>query len=175
MKKVNEGALSDQVVGDFKESMEHLKNTMARVDEKVLGDENAEMLSKALEDVRGAAASFKVSASNLEVATGKISDMATKLEPAIAKADKVMDSADQALSSIKTGADDFASVARSMRTGKGLLAALIHDPELKTEFSDLISNLKRRGFLFYRDSAGREVEEETPRSQSPGRQQLFRR
>lgn len=175
MKKVNEGALSDQVVGDFKESMEHLKNTMARVDDKVLGEENAKMLSEAMADVRSAAGSFKTSASNLEAATAKINDMATKLEPAVAKADRVMESADQALGAIKKGADDFSSVARSLRTGNGLMAALINDPELKTEFSDLISNLKRRGFLFYRDSSDQEVEEEMPRSQNSARQQLFRR
>ncbi len=174
MKKVNEGALSDQVIGDVRSSMEHLKNTMTRVDDKVLGDENATNLKNAINDIRDAAASFKKSTGNLEAASEKIGPMIDKLDPAVAKAEKVMTSADEALASIKKGADDFAAVARSARSGNGLLAALLNDPELKNEFSDLISNLKRRGFLFYRDSAGREAETLPPPS-SEARRQLFRR
>ncbi len=176
MKKVNEGALSDQVIGDFRASMEHLKNTMTRVDSQVFGDENAANLKNAISDIKDAAASFKKSAANVETATEKIGPMIDKLDPAVAKAEKVMTSADEALASLKKGADDFAAVARSMRSGNGLLAALLNDPELKNEFSDLISNLKRRGILFYRDSAAKEAETETrPSPAGEARRQLFRR
>lgn len=174
MKKINEGALSDQVIGDFRASMEHLKNTMMRVDDKVLGDENAANLKAAITDIKEAAASFKRSTSNLEAASEKIGPMIDRLDPAIAKADKVMVRADEALGAIKKGADDFAAVARAARSGNGLMAALLNDPELKNEFSDLISNLKRRGFLFYRDSAGRESEAPRPPA-TDARRQLFQR
>ncbi len=174
MKKVNEGALSDQIIGDFRSSMEHLKNTMTRVDEKVLGDENATNLKNAISDIKDAAASFKRSTANLESASDKLGPMIDKLDPALAKADKVMTSADEALASIKKGADDFAAVARAARGGNGLLAALLNDAELKNEFSDLISNLKRRGFLFYRDSTGRDSEEPRPPA-IDARRQLFKR
>lgn len=175
MKKVNEGALSDQVIGDFKESMERLKNTLTRVDEKVLGEENAANLKGAIDSIKDAADSFKRGASNFETSTGKLGPMIDKLDPALAKADTVMGKADEALTSIKKGADDFASVARTMRTGNGLLAALLNDPELKTEFSDLISNLKRRGVLFYRDSKGKEEEFAPPPNTNDARRQLFNR
>jgi phospholipid/cholesterol/gamma-HCH transport system substrate-binding protein len=179
MKKVNEGALSDQVIGDFRESMEHLKNTMTRVDEKVLDDENATNLKAAINDIKDAASSFKKTATNLEATSAKIGPMVDKLDPAIAKADKVMTSADEALASVKKGAEDFASVARAMRTGNGLIPALLNDPELKNEFSDLISNLKRRGVLFYRDAAAKEAGTEAPAKPSPppteARRQLFKR
>lgn len=163
MKKINEGALSDQVIGDFKESMEHLNNTLTRVDEKVLGEENAENLKQAIGSIKDAAESFKRGAVHLEEGTAKFGPLMDKLEPTLVKADRVMERADEALVSIKKGADDFSGLARSMRTGNGLLAALLNDGELKNEFSDLISNLKRRGVLFYRDSKGKEVEE----SQTP--------
>lgn len=151
MKKVNEGALSDDVVSNFKQSMEHLNKTMTRVDDKVLGEENAANLKAAISDIKDAAASFKKTATTLETTTAKLGPMFDKLDPAIAKADKVMTSANDALTSVKKGADDFASIARTMRTGNGLMAALLNDPELKSEFKSLIGNLKTRGILRYKD------------------------
>lgn len=151
MKKVNEGALSEDVISDFKESMEHLNKTMTRVDDKVLGEENAENLKAAISDIKDAAANFKKTAANLETTSAKLGPMFEKLDPAISKADKVMTSADEALNSVKKGVDDFSAVARTMRSGNGLMAALLNDPELKTEFKALIGNLKERGILRYKD------------------------
>jgi phospholipid/cholesterol/gamma-HCH transport system substrate-binding protein len=47
--------------------------------------------------------------------------MFDKLDPAIAKADKVMTTADESLLSIKKAADSFAAAARNITTSKGLL------------------------------------------------------
>jgi ABC-type transporter Mla subunit MlaD len=174
MKKINEGALSDQVIGDFKESMEHLKNTMTRVDEKVLGEENAANLKIAISDIKDAAGSFKKSATNFEATTAKLSPMIDKLDPAIAKADKVMIRADEALTSVKKAADELATVGRTLRTGNGLMAALMNDPELKKEFSSLIGNLKQRGILRYKDLSDEAPAPAAPPS-SDARRQLFKR
>jgi phospholipid/cholesterol/gamma-HCH transport system substrate-binding protein len=170
MKKINEGALSDSVIADFKDSMEHLNQTMTRVDEKVLGEENAANLKAAIGDIKDAAASFKKTAANLETTSGKLGPMIDKLDPAIAKADKVMTSADEALSAVRKGADDFAAIARAMRSGNGLVAALLNDPELKAEFSALITNLKERGILRYKD-----LTDEQPAPAPDARRQLFKR
>lgn len=171
MKKINEGALSDQVITDFKQSMEHLNKTMTRVDEKVLGEENAANLKAAISDIKDAAGSFKKSASNLETTTAKLDPMIEKLDPAVAKVDKVMTRADEALVSVKKAADEFATTARSLRTGDGLLAALMNDAELKKEFASLIRNLKERGVLRYKD-----LSEEAPAPPATdARRQLFKR
>jgi phospholipid/cholesterol/gamma-HCH transport system substrate-binding protein len=178
MGKVNKEALSDATIQDFKESMEHLNKTMARVDEKVLGDENAATLKAALADIRDAAASFKTSAKNVEESSKRLGPMFDKLDPAIAKADKVMTTADESLVSIKKAADNFAAAARNITTSKGLLGALMNDTELKDEFSDLISNLKRNGVIFYKNSADRErAESETkaPPAEPAKRKPIFGR
>lgn len=174
MKKVNEGALSETVLSDFRSSMEHLKNTMTRVDEKVLGEENTASLKSAVDDIKAAAASFKKSTANLEAASEKIGPMIDKLDPALGKVDKVMTSADEALVAIKKGADDLAAVARAARSGNGLMAALLNDPALKAEFSALISNLKERGILRYKDLSEEPAPAAAP-SSSDARRQLFKR
>lgn len=156
MEKINKGALSDTTINDFKQSMEHLNKTMTRVDDKVLGDENANNLKAALADLKDASASFKSSAKNVEESTKRLGPMFDKLDPAIGKVDKVMTTADDSLQSIKKAADSFAVAAKNITTGKGLLGALTNDAELKSEFKDLISNLKRNGVIFYKNSAEKE-------------------
>lgn len=156
--KINRDALSDDTVGDFKESMRHLSQTLARVDEKVLGEDNAGELKAALADLRAGAASFKAVAGNAEAGSAKIGPLIDRLDPAVARADRVMAAAEDALKSVKSAADSFAATARHLQSGEGLLGALVHDPELKTDLKDLIANMKRNGVLFYRDSATRERE-----------------
>lgn len=162
MEKINKGALSDATVNDFKQSMEHLNKTMTRVDDKVLGEDNANNLKAALADLKDASASFKSSAKNVEESTKRLGPMFDKLDPAIGKVDKVMTTADDSLQSIKKAADSFAIAAKNITTGKGLLGALTNDAELKTEFKDLISNLKRNGVIFYKNSADKERSESPP-------------
>lgn len=161
MEKVNKGALSDETVGDFKKSMERLRTTMTRVDEKLLGDETAKNLQDAIKELKDAATSFKSSAKNIEETTKRLGPMFDKLEPAIAKADRVMANADEALKSIKVAADSFSAAARNITTGKGLLGALINDEQLKSEFKDLIYNLKRTGVVWYKNAADKERGQET--------------
>jgi ABC-type transporter Mla subunit MlaD len=167
MEKINKGALADATIDDFKQSMEHLNKTMTRVDDKVLGEDNANNLKAALADLKDASASFKSSARNVEESTKRLGPMFDKLDPAIGKIDKVMTTADDSLQSIKKAADSFAVAAQNITTGKGLLGALTNDAELKTEFKDLISNLKRNGVIFYKNSADKERSESTPRKASP--------
>lgn len=170
MAKINKEALSSETITDFKESMMHLNQTMTRVDDKVLGDENAEMLKSALKDLQTAAANFKNSSKNVEEGTAKIGPMLDKLDPSITKVEKVMTSAEDTLKSIKSAADNLATATRNLNSGKGILAALMNDPDLKSDLQDLITNMKRNGVLFYRDSAARERAKEEAQSTQPPRQ-----
>jgi phospholipid/cholesterol/gamma-HCH transport system substrate-binding protein len=101
--------------------------------------------------------------------------MLDKLDPAIAKADTVMTQRRRsAHRHQKRRRGLFAPSLATSAAGDGLLAALINDPELKNEFSDLISNLKRRGVLFYRDTKAKE-EDASQAPSPPTRKPLFNR
>lgn len=175
--KVNKDALSPATVKHFKDSMEHLNNTMTRVDEKVLSEENTTNLKVAISEIKDGASSFKAAAKNVETQTARLGPMFDKLEPALAKTDKVMDGAQDALKSIKVAADSFSTTAKTINNSKGLLGGLMHDVELKSDFKDLISNIKRNGLLFYKNSADKEKarqqqqEDERPSTRSPVRRQ----
>ena len=167
LKKINEGALSDATLADFRESMEHLNSTMKRMDDKVLGEENAANIKSAIADIKDAAAGFKSSAKNVEESTKKLGPMLDKLDPAIAKIDKVVSNADEALKSIKTGADGFSTAMKKLNSGDGLLQALMSDRELKANFKsavadlkDVASNVKKSGFVFYKNVADKDKAEQ---------------
>lgn len=169
MAKVNQGALSDSTIQNFKDSIEHLHNTLKRVDDKVLGDENAQNLKSALADLKDAAASFKNASKNIEESSKRLGPMFDKLDPAIARADKVMATADESLQSIKKAADNFAIAAQNITSSKGLLGALMNDQRLMSDFRDLIYNFKVNGPLWYKDTASKLRAEDT-KSQTDGGQ-----
>lgn len=111
----------------------------------------------------------------MEDSSKKLGTMFEKLEPAIAKVDKVMSNADDALKSIKAGADSFSVATKKLNSGDGLFSALMSDRELKADFKsaiadlkDVASNVKRSGFVFYRNVADkeREKQEQPPDSES---------
>lgn len=178
MEKINKGALSDATISDFKESMQHLNKTMTRVDEKVLGEENAINLKTAIAEFKDAASSFKSAAKSIEEQSKRLGPMFDKLDPAITKADKVMTTADESLQSIKHAADSFSTAAKNITNGKGLLGALINDPKMKLDFHDLIYNAKLNGFLMYKNTADKERAKSgtpTPTAEPPKRKPLFGR
>ncbi len=156
LKKLNETAMSEETLGDFKESIEHLNNTMARLDDHVLGEENAKALGASLKNLGEATESFKKAAKTAEGTIEKLDTSLEKLDPALEKLDSVMTNADEALIAIKGGAESFSTTMNYLRDGEGLLGALMEDEELKADFKDLVYNLKRNGVLFYRDSAEKE-------------------
>lgn len=177
MSKVNNGALSDTTIKDFTESMAHLNSTLKRVDEKVLGDENAQNLKLALSELKDAATSFKNASKALEDSSKKLGPMFDKLDPAISKADKVMTTADESLQSIKKAADSFALAAANITSSKGLLGALMNDPQLRQDFNDLIYNVRVNGPLWYKDTAEKKRQEELKKHQEapqPPKRGIFR-
>ena len=165
MGKVNKGALSDATIQNFSEGMDHLHSTLKRVDDKVLGEENAQTLKTALAELKDAATSFKNASKNIEESSKRLGPMFDKLDPAIAKADKVMTTADESLQSIKKAADSFAVAAANISSSKGLLGALMNDQRLMTDFRDLIYNFKVNGPLWYKDTAEKMRSEESKKQQ----------
>jgi phospholipid/cholesterol/gamma-HCH transport system substrate-binding protein len=149
LKKINEGALADKNMEELKGSFAHLNSVLTRLDEKTLNDETSK-------HVKEAVASFKEAAKSLETSVKKLDPAFTKIEGVVDKADTVMVSADKAMKSIDESAAALGKIGDDLRKGNGLLPALIHDRALKNEFSMLITNLRQRGVLWYKDKAGDE-------------------
>lgn len=180
MSKVNKGALSDETINKFKNGISKLDATLTRVDDKVITDDNAKNLKDALADLKEAAASFKTASKNVEEGSKKLAPLLDKLESPIAKFDKVMTTADEAIQAVKTAATDFSITAKNITNSKGLLGALINDQRLRADFHDLIYNMKVNGPVLYSNTADKErarqeqeQKKQPPPAEAPKRKSLF--
>jgi phospholipid/cholesterol/gamma-HCH transport system substrate-binding protein len=149
LKQVNEGALSTASMKDLTESFKHLNSVMTRLDEKTLDE-------KTVADLKQTITNLKQASESLDAQIKRIGATFDKLDPAFSKADKVMVSAEKAMKTIDESAASLGRVANDIRKGNGLLPALINDAQLKGEFKMLITNLRQRGVLWYKDKAGEE-------------------
>ncbi len=177
MGKVNNGALGPDSIGHFKKSLESFDNMTRRLDEKILGDANADDLRSAISDLKTAAASFKATAVTVDGSTKKIDGMIDKLTPAIAQADKLMKTATDTMARFSNGAKNFELLTKDMAKGDGLFKALMTDPELRNDFKALISNMKRNGVIWYSDDAAKAKAKEDAKKQQESQSKggIFRR
>jgi ABC-type transporter Mla subunit MlaD len=152
LRRVNENALADDTLEDFRNSMSHLESTMKNVDQNILGGENAADLRKAISDVKDAAAAFKATSLTMQTTAEKLGPVLDRMSPAMDKLETSLTSADLTLKSFREGADNFASLTKTMAKGDGLFKALLTDPELRDDFKALVDNLRRHGLIWgYKD------------------------
>lgn len=142
LKRINEGLLTEKSVADLKSTFTHLNSVTTRLDEKTFSEETSA-------DVKEAVAALKETARIMEAAAKKLDPVLTKLDHAAGTAEGMMGSADKAMKSLE-------GTTTALRKGDGLLPALIYDRNLRNEFSMLITNLRQRGVLWYKDKAGEE-------------------
>jgi ABC-type transporter Mla subunit MlaD len=179
--KINGKALGDENMKELKESFAHLNSVLKRLDEKTLGEETSKDVKEAVASFKAAAKSMEDAAKKFDPIVTKIDNASGKIESAATKADTVMGNADKAIKSIDEAADSLGKVGTDLRKGEGLLPALIHDRALKSEFTMLITNLRQKGILWYKDRAGDQQtrqSEPQPQPQTPKperRSGLFRR
>jgi phospholipid/cholesterol/gamma-HCH transport system substrate-binding protein len=179
--KINGKALGDENMNELKESFAHLNSVLKRLDEKTLGEETSKDVKEAVASFKAAAKSMEEAAKKFDPIVTKIDSASGKIDSAAGKADTVMANADKAIKSIDEAADSLGKVGTDLRKGEGLLPALIHDRTLKNEFSMLISNLRQKGVLWYKDKAGeQQARQPQPQKQEPPPQEkkrsgLFRR
>lgn len=159
IEKVNTGVLSDENLGNFKDSLSRMKSAVTRLDESVLDEENVANVKTTLQQIRSA--------------SDNIAAQSQRLDSLMDRGETAMTNFGAAAESFKKSGDTFNEAAgRAGRTindinhGDGLMSALIHDPGLRQDFRDLVYNMKEHGVLFYRDSAGK-IRERRPPSPPP--------
>src|SRR4029079_7750707 len=169
LKQVNEGALSNTNMEELKGSFAHLNGVLTRLDEKTLNEETSKDVKEAIASFKSAAKSLESTGKTLETTIKKLDPAVAKFDGVVEKADAAMVSADKAMKSIDSGAAALGKIGTDLRRGDGLLPALIYDRNLKNEFSMLITNLRQRGVLWYKDKAGEAQEEARPPRMTPKR------
>lgn len=129
------------LVNDLRGTVHDVDTTVNRLNEQALSPTNMENL--------------KASIAHLSQATGDFAESSKKLSSVVDKADSVMDSTKQAADDLQGVMADARKVLQSATQGKGVMAALLTNPDLANDLRALISNLRAHGVLFYRDTAAR--------------------
>jgi ABC-type transporter Mla subunit MlaD len=149
--KLNEGVLSESNLNNFSGGLKELRESIHKVDNDVMSDANVNAIKDALSD-------FRAAMSRVEEASKRVDGVMAKADSAMAKIDKAADSvgptlksADTALVNLKKAATALEGLLQDARTGDGLLHALLNDKVLRQDFATLISNLKQKGILFYKN------------------------
>lgn len=149
--KLNDGVLSDANVENFSDGLRELRQSIQKVDHEILGEANVNAIREAL-------ASFKEAMANVETASGRVDTVMVKADSAITKVDKAMDRLGPALKGTESATENLRKAAialegllKDARTGDGLMNALLNDEALRKDFAALITNLRQRGVLFYKD------------------------
>jgi ABC-type transporter Mla subunit MlaD len=169
LKQVNQGALSDKNMEELKGSFEHLNGVLTRLDEQTLNEQTSQDVKEAIASFKSAAKSLESTGKTLETTIKKLDPAVSKLDGVVEKADAAMVSADKAMKSIDSSAGALGKIGTDLRKSDGLLPALIYDRNLKNEFSMLITNLRQRGVLWYKDKAGEAQEQAKPPRLGPKR------
>jgi ABC-type transporter Mla subunit MlaD len=175
LKRLDEGALSQDAMNNLKDTFKHINSVVTRLDEKTLGEDTSKDVKEAIASFKNAAHSVDDAMKKLDPVVTKVDGIMKKADGMVEKADKAMTTADTTLKSIDKTADSATAAIKDMRNGKGLMPALLSDPSLKEEFRQLISNLKEHGVLWYKNDYPRssseskkrgEDESERPRSRT---------
>ncbi|MEO6871895.1 MAG: MlaD family protein [Chthoniobacterales bacterium] len=134
-----------------------LRGTVAKIDTAV-SRLNEQALSQANMD------HLKETFANLSKTTASLSETSKKIDGVVAKADATLGSAKEAADKVQLAVGDArktiqgaGKVMDEARHGDGLLPMLLTNEEVANNLKALISNLRRHGVLFYRDSAAKEA------------------
>lgn len=178
-----EGALEnlDAAVTDIRGATAGLNEMLAKINTRVLSEDNLGRFDQSLADLQTTLADMKEAGGGLAPtideardAIGSIKDAADRAQTTLAKADEKIDALGPAIDQIPAAvkslgkvADKAAGALDQMEGGEGLLGTLAYDREVSTDTKTFISNLRRHGILRYRDQ---EMEEENdPRNRFRGR------
>ncbi len=135
--------------------VKELRGTVAKIDTAV-SKLNEEALSKANMD------HLKETFDNLSKTSAALSESSKKIDGVIEKADGTMGSAKEAAEKIEAVAGEAQKTVQAAsrvldeaRKGDGLVPLLLTNEAVANDLRALISNLRRHGVLFYRDSAAK--------------------
>lgn len=136
------------LIKDLRGTIAKIDTAVTRLNEQALSQGNMEHLKETFDSLSKATASLSESSKKID---GVIEKADQTMGSAKVAADKMQDAVGDARKTIQTAG----SVMNEARAGDGLLAMLLTNEEVANNLRALVSNLRRHGVLFYRDSAAK--------------------
>lgn len=154
VERINNGLLSDENVESFTAAMANFEKATANIQD-ASGD-----LKPVLADTKRTLESVASAAEEAEQTFAKAGEQLKHLEPALREVPR-------AVHNIARVVDKAGNAMDRLDSGEGLLGTLAYDREVKTDTKTFVKNLRRHGILGYRDAE--EFDENDPRERLRGR------
>ena len=136
----------------------NLNGTISSIRNDLLKPATFDRLDATLTNLQGATKSFKDSSEKIGALVGDARGAVADARTAIAGSKETLDTANKAAADLRAAIADTRKVLASTRkavesvtSGKGPMATLLNDRAVSDNLSNLISNLRRSGVLFYKD------------------------
>lgn len=154
MERINNDLLSEENVGNFGKSLGHLERATANIEEA--SGELQPILVDAKRTMRAVGDAAEEARQTFATANDQLAHLGPVLEevPGVVR-------------SIKQVADKAGAAIDRLDKGEGLLGTLAYDREVKTDTATFLKNLRRHGILRYRDEES--FDETDPRERFHGR------
>ncbi len=147
-----------KLIDDLRKTVANLDGTITRVNQELLKPET-------FQNLQASVANLNVTTKNFQAASEKLGGVLDDAHGVVTKASGAMDGAKDTLGTANEAAEDVRKAVGDARKvlgsvnkatdeavhGKGLVAALLSNPELSNNVTALVSNLRRSGVLFYKD------------------------
>ena len=140
------------VMEDLQKLLTKIRDIVDRLNEGFLSQVDVDELNDTISNLQATSKNLKESSSKID---GVISDARGALKTADSAMESATNAADKvagAASEAKQFISEAETVLKKGLEGEGLLPALLKDRELTENLTALISNMRRHGILFYRDS-----------------------
>jgi ABC-type transporter Mla subunit MlaD len=170
----------DSAVDDIRIVTGRLSDTLEKVNESVLSEDNLASIDGTIGNLQKTTDSWAKASAQLEPALAdarrtllSVQEAAGSAKETFASANKRIDQLEPALrevpkavASISRAADKAGNAIERAETGKGLLGTLAYDRDVTDDAKTFIRNLKQQGILRYRD---KETPQDDPRDRFRGR------
>lgn len=166
--KRQDGGISDlatkggEAVGDLREGLAKIQVLTERLNAELLSQQNLDNLSATFANLKTTSENFSTVSKDLSGVVAKIDTVATSAEGAVKTADQTLQTADQAAQDLRRAIAEARAVLRmaqgvvsEAKSGPGLVSTILNDRTLTEDLRALVTNLRKHGVLFYRDSARR--------------------
>ena len=150
----------DENMKKLASTLDELKETLQKIQSGILNDAN-------MSNLKDTFASIKTSSDNIAQASTKIDGILTGAQSAVDSAKDTFAEAKQTMTTIDGAATDIRgavsdvrgvvasgqTVLKSAQSGQGTLPMLLGNREVADNLRAILTNIRKHGLLFYRDSA----------------------
>jgi phospholipid/cholesterol/gamma-HCH transport system substrate-binding protein len=126
------------LIGDLRETVGNINSVVKKLDATVLSKAELESISATIK--------------NLQTASAKIDATVAEASVAVQTGKETMDSAKKAADELQKVLASLRAIVDQVRSGKGVLGALVSNSEMADNLRALVANLRKHGVLWYKDS-----------------------